>query len=79
MEKEPNGEVLPLYPSIGCTCGGCWFTLAPIGTKSLEAGCTFEKVPKKTKCQKMNVNFSQPNQDESSHLVSREQNPLKLL
>jgi len=50
MEKEPNGEVLPLYPSIGCTCGGCWFTLAPIGTKSLEAGCTFEKVPKKTKC-----------------------------
>jgi hypothetical protein len=31
-------------------------------TKSLgAAGCTFEEVKKKTKCQKMNVIFLQPN------------------
>ncbi len=30
-------------------------------TKSLGVGCTFEEVVKKTKCQKMNVNFLQPN------------------
>ncbi len=40
-------------------------------TKSVKARCTFEEVAKKTKCQKMNVNFSQPNEDESSHLVVR--------
>jgi hypothetical protein len=47
-------------------------------TKSIEARCTFEEVGEKTKYQKMNVNFSQPNENESSHLVSRRQNPLKL-
>ncbi len=63
-DQEPNGEVLSLYPSIhvfihplGALLVAVGFTLAPIGTKSLEAGCTFEKVPKKTKCEKMNVNF----------------------
>jgi hypothetical protein len=30
-------------------------------TKSLGARCTLEEVPEKTKCQKMNVNFEQPN------------------
>jgi len=30
-------------------------------TKSFGARCTFEEVAEKTKCQKMNVNFSQPN------------------
>jgi len=30
-------------------------------TKSLGVGCTFEEVAKKTKCQKMNVIFLQPN------------------
>jgi hypothetical protein len=29
--------------------------------KSLGASCTFEEVAEKTKCQKMNVNFLQPN------------------
>jgi hypothetical protein len=48
-------------------------------TKSLGSKCTFEEVGEKTKYEKMNVNFSQPNEIESSHLVSRGQNPLKLL
>ncbi len=30
-------------------------------TKSLGVGCTFEEVAKETKCQKVNVNFLQPN------------------
>jgi hypothetical protein len=30
-------------------------------TKSLGVRCTFEEVAEKTKCQKMNVNFLQPN------------------
>jgi hypothetical protein len=47
--------------------------------KSLRARSTFEEVGEKTKYQKKNVNFSQPNEDESSHLVSKGQNPLKLV
>jgi hypothetical protein len=30
-------------------------------TKLLGAGCTFDEVAEKTNCQKMNVNFLQPN------------------
>jgi hypothetical protein len=49
-------------------------------TKSLGARCsTFEEVAEKTKCQKMNVNFLQPNYDESYHKVDMGQNHLKLL
>jgi hypothetical protein len=39
--------------------------------KPLGARCTFEEVREKTKHQKMNVNFSLPNENESSHLVFR--------
>jgi hypothetical protein len=48
-------------------------------TKSFEVGCTFEEVAKKTKCQKMSVNFLQPNYNESFHLVYKGQITLKLL
>ncbi len=44
-------------------------------TKSVGVGYTFEDVVEKTNCQKMNVDFLQPNWEESSHLVSRGQNP----
>jgi hypothetical protein len=39
--------------------GGFIFSFVSYGlvTKSLEAGCTFEEVAEKIKCQKMNVNF----------------------
>jgi len=48
--------------------------------ESLGTWCTFEEAAEKTNCQKMNVNFLEPNYlDESSNLVSRGQNPLKLL
>jgi hypothetical protein len=48
-------------------------------TKVNWARCTSEEVAEKTKCQNMNVNFLQPNEHESSHLIDRGQNPLKLL
>ncbi len=50
-----------------------------IGDKINWSRCTFEKVAHEIKCQRMNVNFLQPNQDESSSLVDKAQNPLKLL
>jgi hypothetical protein len=37
----------------------------------LGLGAHLRRVRKKTKHQKMNVNFSQPNENESSHLVFR--------
>jgi hypothetical protein len=50
-----------------------------IGDKVLWVSCTFEKLVEKTKGQKMNVNFLQPNWDESFDLGDRRQNTLKLL
>jgi hypothetical protein len=48
--------------------------------ESLATWCTFEEAAEKTNCQKMNVNFLEPIYlDESSNLVSRGQNLLKLL
>ncbi len=60
---------------------GFIFSFASYGlvTKSFGIGCTFEEVAKKTTHQKMNVNLFTTKLDESSHLVSRRQNPLKLL
>jgi hypothetical protein len=48
-------------------------------TKSFGAWCTFEEMVEKSKCQKMNVNLFTTKWEESSHLVSKGQNPLKLL
>ncbi len=48
-------------------------------TKSLEAQCTFEKVAEKTKCRKMNVNFLQPNQDQSSHQIFQQAKSLEAI
>jgi hypothetical protein len=50
-------------------------------TKSLGAGCTFEEVAKKIKCQKKAEceSFYNQNSNESSHLVPRGQNPCGVL
>jgi hypothetical protein len=47
--------------------------------KSFAVGCTFEEVVEKIEHQKMSVILFQPNYHESSHLVSKGQNPIKLL